>query len=879
MLGIATLTGLWVHEIERHHFVGSIAIAMSVLLSFLLGWCGWMLARDWERARVHEQWLETTLRSIGDAVVSADREGRITLMNTVAQELTGWTEEEALGRPIEEVMQIIRRDSGTAVESVIERIVRENKQVSFSMPIRLVARDGTERAIADSAAPLHDAGGRVIGGVVVFRDITEKELGEAALYASQSMFRLITDHSSDLIAVVDLQGRALYRSRSYSRVTGTPATPAASEPFADVHPEDRDRVGEVFAETIRAGTTQRIEYRLVRTDGTAVHVESVGSVIQDAAGNPEKVLLVLRDITDRRMAQDQIRQEKEFSDSLINSMPGIFYLYDWRRKLLRWNKNLETVSGYTTDEIHTIDPLDFFLPEQQPIVHQRMLQCFAEGCSDVEVFLGAKAGRRTPFFVTGVRVKIGHDPCMLGVGIDISERVEAEETSRGTMRRLGRQNKALAEQAHRPALSGTDPSDAFREITELAARTLEVRRASIWLYSGDQSQMHCVELFDTATGEHSSGEELDATLFPRYFAALKSQRAIAAKDAATDERTSELTSGYLESFGITSMLDAPIHSGGRMVGVFCNEHTGPPRDWAPDEQNFAGSLADLVSLNLQVAQRRKAEEALREAHRNLEIKVAQRTKDLEKANEQLREANERLTELDRLKSEFVAMMSHELRTPLNSIIGFTGILRQNLAGPLNGEQSKQLGMVHFSAKHLLGLINDLLDLSRIESGKMETECESFALEALVQNVVETLQPLVAQKRLALETFIEPPQLAICSDRKKVFQILLNLANNAVKFTEHGRVEVRVSADPEVTTLEVIDTGIGIKPQSMENLFQAFRQVDGSARRVYEGTGLGLYLCQKLVSMLGGHIRAESEFGAGSRFTVTLPREIPTPPQA
>ena len=341
-------------------------------------------------------------------------------------------------------------------------------------------------------------------------------------------------------------------------------------------------------------------------------------------------------------------------------------------------------------------------------------------------------------------------------------------------------------------------------------------------------------------------------------------------DARTDPRTQEFTADYLTPLGIASMLDAPIRSGGKMIGVLCNEHTGAMRAWTPDEQNFAGSMADVVSLSLETAQRQRAEAALREAHDLLEEKVATRTRDLA-------EANERLQELDRLKSEFLAMMSHELRTPLNSIIGFTGILRQGLAGPLNEEQLKQLGMVHFSARHLLGLINDLLDLSRIESGKMEVVAETFPLEDVVREVVESLTPSAQQKGLSLTSQIEPAQVPLRSDRKKVFQILLNLANNAVKFTEKGGVRIVVAAAQQTVTIEVIDTGIGIRPESIGGLFQAFRQVDGSARRVYEGTGLGLYLCRKLADMLQGSIRAESEFGAGSRFTVVLPRELPPPP--
>ena len=865
---IAGVSALWLYHVEQR-VVGSVTAATVIPLIGLLAWSTRKLRLDWARTRERERWLDTTLRSIDDAVVSADRHGRITFMNPVAQQLTGCSEDEARGRRLGDVFKTVERKTREPLDDPVERILASGTQAGTSVKALLLARDGVERTIAERTAPLRDESCALVGAVVVFRDVTEQELAESALRASQSMFRLITDHISDLIAVIDLDGRRIYNSASYERILGAPSALYRTDSFADVHPDDRDFIRGIFAETIRTGIGQRAEYRLVSANGECVYVESVGSVIKDAAGKVEKVLVVSRDIGERRHAEARIRSEKEFSETLINSMPGIFYLYDWRRTILRWNKNFETVTGYTAEEIPRLDPLDFFAPEQKQLVHQRMLKCFAEGSADVEVFIVAKDGRRTPFYVTGLRIAVGERHCMLGVGIDISERLRAEETLRSTMRRLGRQNKVLSEQARSPGITETDLESAYRKITELAANTLEVSRASIWFYNGDQNSVRCADLFETLHQRHSAGVELAANAYPHYFAALATERAIAATDAFTDERTSEFAEGYLRPLGIGAMLDAPIRMGGKMVGVFCNEHTGTPRVWTPDEQNFAGSMADLVSLSLEVFQRRQAEAALREARDNLEIKVEQRT-------QALKEANEQLKELDRLKSEFVAMMSHELRTPLNSIIGFTGILRQGLAGALNDEQLKQLGMVQFSAKHLLGLINDLLDLSRIESGRMEVEREPFALEDVVREVVESLKPIAQQKKLSLESRLDPPAIALCGDRKKTFQILLNLANNAVKFTERGGVRIEVRADAASVVIDVIDTGIGIRPESMANLFEAFRQVDGSARRTYEGTGLGLYLCRKLASLLSGEIHAGSEFGAGSRFTVTLPREIPSP---
>ncbi|MDY6874767.1 MAG: ATP-binding protein [Chloroflexota bacterium] len=227
-------------------------------------------------------------------------------------------------------------------------------------------------------------------------------------------------------------------------------------------------------------------------------------------------------------------------------------------------------------------------------------------------------------------------------------------------------------------------------------------------------------------------------------------------------------------------------------------------------------------------------------------------------------------EADRCKSAFLASMSHELRTPLNSIIGFIGIILQGLAGPLNSEQEKQLNMVYGSAKHLLALINDVLDISKIEAGQLEIASEPFDVREEIEKVVRTVTPLAEKKGLALVAEVAPEVGQITSDRRRVEQILINLANNAIKFTEKGevRVECQVSADGLV--MRVADTGIGIKPEDMGKLFEPFRQVETGLTRQYEGTGLGLSICKSLVEMLGGEIWAESEWGVGSTFTFTLP---------
>ncbi|GEM_PF-958392 len=245
--------------------------------------------------------------------------------------------------------------------------------------------------------------------------------------------------------------------------------------------------------------------------------------------------------------------------------------------------------------------------------------------------------------------------------------------------------------------------------------------------------------------------------------------------------------------------------------------------------------------------------------------------------ESLAEAKDRAEAADRLKSAFLATMSHELRTPLNSIIGFTGLLLQGLAGPLNAEQTKQLRMVKDSGQHLLALINDVLDISKIEAGQIEIASAPFDLRAALNRVMQIVMPLADKKQLPLIVQVARAVGQITSDRRRVEQVLLNLLSNAIKFTEKGEVTLTAEIVPgtrhiaqSAVRISVADTGIGIKPEDMDKLFQPFRQLDAGLTRQHEGTGLGLAICKRLVERLGGTIALESDWGKGSTFDVTLP---------
>jgi signal transduction histidine kinase/ActR/RegA family two-component response regulator len=258
-------------------------------------------------------------------------------------------------------------------------------------------------------------------------------------------------------------------------------------------------------------------------------------------------------------------------------------------------------------------------------------------------------------------------------------------------------------------------------------------------------------------------------------------------------------------------------------------------------------------------------------NRDLERKVRERTDELEILNQKLKESNAELIRANNLKSEFLANMSHELRTPLNAIIGFSELLMEQSTHPLLGDQREYVVDILSSGRHLLELINDILDLSKIEAGKMRLCLDEIDLEEVVEEAMMTLKVEASRKEIRLEACLDGSLAGVVADRGKIKQILTNLLSNAVKFTPAGgRVELSALQKDGFLEVSVEDSGIGIRPEDQDRIFAAFIQVDGSYARKYQGTGLGLTLVKRFVEMHGGEISVHSAVGKGSVFTFRIP---------
>lgn len=549
------------------------------------------------------------------------------------------------------------------------------------------------------------------------------------------------------------------------------------------------------------------------------------TLLEEAVANISFGLDNLKREQERARAEAVAANEKRFSDTMLESMPGILYFYDSQGRFLRWNRNFEVVSGYTGAEISTMHPLDFFLPEEKPMVGARVAEVFAAGGSTVEALFVSKGGERRPYFFTGRKVIFNDMECLVGMGIDITDLRQAE-------------------------LKLSESERKYRELVEHAnSIILRWNSEGKITFLNEFGQRYFGYTADEIVGRHVIG-----TIVP-----------------AEDSDGRDLQSLMQQICDNPTAFEQNINQNVRRNGE---------RVWIAWTNKLVfdaeGRIVEIFSVGSDITDRRQAEETIRELNTTLEQRVIERT-------EALNAALVRAEAADKIKSAFLATMSHELRTPLNSIIGFTGILFQGMAGPLNAEQLKQLGMVRSSARHLLELINDVLDLSKIEAGQLKIKVEAFDLRESVDRAMSLVKPFADKKELSLSQSVADGIGEIVNDRRRFEQILINLLNNSIKFTDRGSVSLSVTVEnnhcfPDASIkaailIRIADTGIGIKPDDLKVLFQAFHQLDTGLSRQHEGSGLGLAICRRLTLLMGGDISVRSTWSKGSEFTVALPLRV------
>ncbi len=478
--------------------------------------------------------------------------------------------------------------------------------------------------------------------------------------------------------------------------------------------------------------------------------------------------------------------------------------------------------------------------EDRELLAAKMAEALEKGQSEAEGRIHTKSGERY-FLFTGRRVDIEGIAYVVGSGIDITERKLAEL-------KLAQNQRHLEDTIENRTAQLTEVNavllSEIKERTEMEQTLAESEKKYRDLVEGANSVI---------IRWKKEGTIIFANRFARQFFGYPEEEIVGHNIVGTIIPPTDLSGRNLSSL-VEEFFRNP-------EGYVLNENENilknGERVWVswtnkPVLDN-EGRIVEMLSVGNDITPRKVAEVRLNSTLVELAA------------------AKERAEAADHLKSAFLATMSHELRTPLNSIIGFTGIVLKGYVGPLNDEQAKQLSMVRSSANHLLSLINDVLDISKIEAGQLQVSSDSVDLRAVIEQSVQSVRPAAEKKGLSLSVSLSPEVGTIVSDQRRVEQILLNLLSNAVKFTERGGVHVECKKETEGSvTVSVTDTGIGIKEEDMSGLFKAFQQVDSGIMRRYEGTGLGLYICQKLLELLGGRIWVTSRWNEGTTFCFSLP---------
>ncbi len=802
-----------------------------------------------------EQYARMIVDSAYDACLGMDADGRIVTWNPRAEEIFGWSRAEALGQAVAETIIPPRHRAGHW--SGLQRFLKtgQGRVLNKNLQMTALHRDGREFPIELTISAIKLENTYRFHAFV--RDITERKRAEEELRASEARFRDLFENASDLIQSVAPDGSYRYVNPAWRAAMGYTEDEVARLRLPQVlHRDCLGECMEMFQKLMRGESLGRIQAKFVTKDGRTIEVEGNTSVhFED--GKPQATRGVFRDVTERNRVEAELRKQREFIDAVLDCTDAGIVVCDPQGRIVLFNRMLREIHGLPNDSVppeEWAQHFDLYKPDGRTQLRLKEVPLFramrGEHVDSEEVVIAPKNQPRRTVLVSASPIMDGGGQ-RLGAVLslhDISERKRAEEELRKREAQLREFNRVLMDLAVHDSILGSNMNLAMSHFTQTVARSLNVARCSVWLLNLDQTDLVCFDLYETAKGVHANGADIDPRSCPGYFRALEAEQIVAADDARADPRTRELTDGYLTPFGITSMLDGPLRLGGRVVGALCNEHVGPPRKWSQEEQNFAVSVASLISLTLEANERKQAEEEARAA----------------------RDAAEAA---NRAKSSFLANMSHEIRTPMNAIIGMTELA---LDTQLNAEQRDYLELVRKSADNLLGIINEILDFSKIEAGRLELETIEFNLHELVGDVLSTLAPRAWQKGLELAGRVAPevPEI-LDGDPVRLRQVLVNLVGNAIKFTENGEIYVEVRPDPDAGSgarerlrFLVRDSGIGVPKDKQGLIFDPFTQADSTTTRKYGGTGLGLTISSRLVSLMGGQIWVESEPGEGSVFVFT-----------
>lgn len=692
--------------------------------------------------------------------------------------------------------------------------------------------------------------------------------------ASQLLQSITLASIGDAVITTDTHSRITFLNGEAERLTGWSGSAAVGQHltavFRIVNEQTRAPVEDPAAVVLRTGTVAGLANHtiLIARDGRETPIDDSGAPIRATDGAAEGVVLVFRDISAAQKTAAALRaSEEQFRLIVDGARDYALFMLTIDGHVLSWNSGAERLKGYSADEVIGQHFRQFYTPEDIARGRPAELLATATAAGQVEDegWRVRKDGSRfwANVMITALRDENGQLRGFSKLVRDITTQKQMESQ----IRRQTEQALARADLSQALAESGMDTQALLqtiaRRVSELAGDT-----AILSLISSDRQRLELAAIHHPDPKSIAFIRDLTISAPSMVGSGLSGIVAQTGQPLFIPEVSLEQVRAqlkpehhrYLDRFDIASLIVVAVRARGDILGTLSMTREQPGRPYTAADLAFIQDLADRAGLAIDNAR--------------LFAEAQQARQEAEQAN--------------RTKSEFLSSMSHELRTPLNAIIGFTGTMLMRLPGPLTADQEHQLTTVQRSAQHLLALINDILDLAKIESGKVEITLAPVACQLVIDEVTASLRPLAEQKGLHLTVVAPDEPVLVQADRRALSQILINLINNAIKFTDQGGVQIElayqgaatgdhpraadrpnVAADARLVVIRVADTGIGIKPEDQARLFQAFVRADSAAVRTREGTGLGLRLSRQLAQLLGAQLTVESTEGVGSTFRLLL----------
>ena len=835
-----------------------------------------------------------------DALMTTDALGIVTDVNQQMAALTAHSREQLIGSPFKNYFTDPAR-----AEAGISLVLREGKVTNYELTVH--ARDGRETVVSYNAVTFNDASGKLQGVFAAARDITEQKQLEQRLRDQQAYNRGLIESSVDGLITVDAGGTISDVNDRLCQMSGYSRAELIGSPFADYFTEpELARAG--VQQTFDQGVVTEYALTLVSRSRRQLQVSFNASVFKDQAGAVKGIFASARDITDRVRLEEQLREQQTYLRGLIESSVDGLITVDPDGFITDVNDQMCRMTGYGREQLIGSPFKRYFTdPERADIGVKRT---FAEGVvPNYELVLETHTGRKSTvsFNASVFRNAEGRVQGIFASARDISDQARLQ----GQLTEQQAYNRSLIE-ASADALFAIAPDGAITDVNEEATRFTgysrkhlinsrfsdyftepERARAGVQQTLRDKRVLAYELVLITRYGRRIA-VSFNAGVFSDARGQALGVLAGARDSTAQKELEIQLRSQqfYTRSL-IESNIDALMTTDPLGLITDVNQQmcalTGRARDeliGAPFKDFFTDPKRAEEGIKLVLRENKVTNYELTANSKDGSETVVSyngatfydRDNRLQGVFAAARDVTERkrfelsLEKASRMKSEFLANMSHELRTPLNGIIGFSEVLVDCKPGDLNPKQQEYLSYILNSGRHLLQLINDVLDLAKVEAGRMEFNPETFSLAKAIDEVCAVAKGVAQKKNIAFRISVSTGLDLVTVDPQKFKQIIYNLLSNAVKFTDDGgAVEILASQlDASRFEITVRDSGIGIKPEDLRRLFKEFEQLESGTARRYEGTGLGLALTKKLVELQGGAITVESEAGKGSTFNVTLP---------